>query len=193
MRRKLPTRTEILREAQRIELEDITLPSITPTSRELRESGKAYEARLRLMRSPATEGLMEQRRYVDTMAKELKLRVIPIPELRSLRRETGMEWTNGWTRHRKVAPKARGKPQKIATRKRRTRVQIPKRKAVIPTIPKPLRRAPTKLKPKRKRQKNHSRRTAIIPRALRKRIKNGQKSFSFSDDIWKVRKPRRKR
>lgn len=46
-------------------------------------------------------------------------------------------------------------------------------------------------KKKRKRQRSHTERSGKTMRALRK--VNGVKVFSFPDDIWKVRKPRRKR
>jgi len=48
-------------------------------------------------------------------------------------------------------------------------------------------------KPKKKRQRLHTGRNGKTPRYLRKRINDGQKSFSFPDSIWKVRSPRRRK
>lgn len=167
--RRMPTKTEIIHHARRIELEDIGLPTITPTEQELKEKGTFRKARLQLMRDPATEGQLQQRKYLDQLASELKLKLIPRRGLVTLRKETGFEWTNGWTRHErgKVAPQAPLKPSKVV------------RRARIPQI-----------KPK-KRKKLHTTRTSATMRKLRK-VK-GVKVFSFKDDVWKVRKPRGRR
>lgn len=169
----LPSKSEILQRALAKDMEKqfrAGLPGITPEESELKESGTFQEAREDLMRDPAQ--VSEQLKYLDQMAEDLKLKVIPIKELHSLKRETGYEWTNGWTKHHKAQPK---------------------RKSIMPSIP-PI-RFPT-AKPiihKPKRQRNHTQRTSKTMRVLRKRIKDGQRSFSFPDSIWKVRERRRRR
>lgn len=175
--RKLPTKAEIIQRARRIELEDITgnLPAITPTTRELKESGAYQRARIALMRNKATEAQLQQRKYLEDMASELRLKMVPRKELVRLRKEHGIEYTNGWTIHRKkprvtkkvpikVAPIPLAKPSKVVRRKKR----VPK-----------------------KRKRNHSQRRSLTMRSLRN-VK-GVKVFSFKDDVWKVKKPRRKK
>ena len=170
----LPSKSEILRKAKAkaIERQVVSgLPSITPTEHELKETGTFQEARIDLMRVDQ-EALAEQERYLQEMAGEMRLKVIPLRELVALRRQTGYEYTNGWTKH---------KP------KRRVPISV---KPTVPKVkPKP---APTKkLKrilfhhKKKKRQRLHVGRNGKKPRKL--------KGFVFGDDVWKVRKPRKKR
>lgn len=185
--------------ARRIELSDITggLPAITPTKAELRESGTYHRAKLQLMRSPATEARLHQLKYLDQMASELKLKVIPQRGLGVLKRETGWEWTNGWTRHEK----GRKRP-KVERKKVKPVPDVPIKRIVIGEKPKkiPSRRKTSMVnqhkivtRVKKKRQRNHSERGGKTPRVLRKAIKNGHRVFSFGDDIWKVRKPRERK
>jgi len=180
------TGREALKRARKLEMSDITgdLPSITPTDVELKESGQYHKARIEFMRNKATEAQLEQRKYLDQIAGDLKLAVIPTRGLSALKRETGYEWTNGWTKHekRKEKPKAMKKPKM----EKLERVSL--RKPL--DIGSAIRGAP---KPKRKRQRLHTSRTGKTPKPLRKAIKNGHRVFSFSDDIWKVRSPRKRR
>ena len=87
------------------------LPAITPTERELKETGVYSEAKLDLMR--VDQGVLsEQRRYFDEMAGELRLKIIPKRGLAVLKRETGYEWTDGWHKHERkpTKPKKPSKP-----------------------------------------------------------------------------------
>lgn len=234
----------------------------------------------------AKEGRLMQRQYVDTMASELRLRVIPMRELAMLKRETGFEWTNGWTKHEKRKRKTKVKPipsmpivpvkrivigkktvnknlpslstlkkieslihlEKLSDKQLRKRYKQLKttRRAWIggrlpstfyrgiadaggvtgkvpkdvyaftnldPTIRDFEKEIQKRTKPKiilsrenismvnqhkivtrvkKKRQRLHTSRNGKTPRVLRKPIKNGHRIFSFSDDIWKVRSPRKR-
>lgn len=192
------TKRDALDRARRIELSDITgdLPSITPTDAELKESGAYHKARIELMRNKATEAQLQQEKYLNQLAGDLKLKVIPIRGLGILKRETGYEWTNGWTKHgeptkeRKIKVKpAQPVPIKhIVIGKKPRRYHKMTRKERIADSDKKIR-----LKPKNKRLRLHTARNGKTPRVLRKAIKNGYRVFSFSDDIWKVKSPKRKR
>jgi len=71
--------------------------------------------------------------------------------------------------------KKRGKPLAIP------KIKAPPITAIVLGTPK------RKVK-RKKRKRNHSRRVGKTPRRLKKLVKNGKKSFSFPDHIWKVRK-----
>jgi len=107
----------------------------------------------------------------------MRLKIIPLRELAALHRETGLEYTNGWTRHKRKPPTAR----------REALSPMPTKK--LKSIRRPILKR-EKAKPK-KRQKNHSERTGKTMRSLR-HVK-GVKVFSFPDSVWKVRKPRKRR
>lgn len=159
----LPSKHEILLRAKAKAIEKQVLhglPAISPTERELKESGTFQRARLDLMRVDQ-EALSQQMSYLQEMAGELKLKVMPIKAMGILQRETGFEWTNGWTRHERKRPIIK-KPTPTKRLKRK--------------------RAPIKKK-KRKRQRLHVGRNGKKPRKL--------KGFVFPDDVWKVRKPRK--
>ena len=192
------TRKKALDRARRIELADITgdLPSITPTDAELKESGAYHRARIELMRRPSTGARLQLRKYLDQIASDLKLAVIPTRGLSALKRETGYEWTNGWTKH--------GEPKKETKIKVKPTRPVPIKHIVIGKKPRRYHKMTRKeriadsdkkirLKPKNKRLRLHTARNGKTPRVLRKAIKNGHRIFSFSDDIWKVRSKRKKR
>jgi len=177
--------------ARRIELSDITggLPAITPTKAELRESGVYHRAKLQLMRNPATEAKLHQLKYLDQMASELKLKVIPQRGLGVLKRETGYEWTNGWTKHAKGRKRPKAEKKKV-----KPIPTVPIKHIVIgEKKPKKIPRRKTSMVVKKKRQRNHSERGGKTPRVLRKRIKDGHRIFAFPDNIWKVKSTRKKR
>jgi len=72
--RRLPSKVEILERAKEIAMQRQVIgmkeEPITPTERELKETGVYHEARLELMRSPTTGWESEQRRYIFGMAEE---------------------------------------------------------------------------------------------------------------------------
>jgi len=168
----MPSKSEILGRARAKAMERqvrADLPAITPTERELKESGTFQQARVELMRVDQ-EALSEQHRYLQEMAGEMKLKVIPLKDLVKLRREMGITYTNGWTKHEK--PKRR--------------VQIPPKPTIgVMTPTKKLRVVKVKPKKQKKRQRLHVGRNGKKPRKL--------KGFVFSAEVWKVRKPRKRR
>lgn len=261
------TRKEALKRARKLEMSDIIgdLPSITPTDAELKESGTYHRARIELMRNKANVAQLQQEKYLNQVASELNLKVIPIRGLATLKRATGFEWTNGWTKHgAKAKPKSKPKPkptpvvsikrivigkktvnknlpslatlknieslvhlEKLSDKqltKRYKQLQTTKRAWIGGRLPNTFYRGvadpggvtgkvpkdvyaftnldPTmrdfekemqgRAKPK-KRQRLHTSRTGKTPRVLRKAVKNGHRVFSFSDDIWKVRKRKRRK
>lgn len=276
-----PRKLEILRKAKGIAMERQVragLPAITPSEQELRETGVFQEAQIDLMQVDQ-EALSEQRRYLEDMAGDMRLKIIPEKGLTALRKETGFEWTNGWTKHERK-PKAKketrsdreirkwlemrgkyasgefkGGIERFTTRVGKYKASIilgrdfqeggeaylrrkgmkkfwdydfstektpkpkPRQKIdrsttkgleKLPLIPKvklpstiianrkkPIDRSTAKglmkivLKSKPKRTKIHVERSGKTMRKLRK--VNGVKMFAFPDDVWKVRKPRRRK
>jgi len=180
------------------------LPAITPTEFELKESGFFREAQIDLMGSGMedvigkTEAESGQLEYLDVMAQEMNLRVIPQKALRNLQKATGFEWTNGWTEHKKpkrrvpIPVKTKEKERKklekyVRDQQKRRKLEmirqakkdaLAKKRRLKVTIPKP------KAKPK-KRRRLHVGRNGKKPRIL--------KGFVFGDDVWKVRSPRRRK
>jgi len=113
MKMTTPKKDEILRRGKAIAMERqirAGLPAITPSERELKESGMFQEAQIDLMRVDQ-EALSQQRRYLSEMASDLKLVVLPKKGLATLKRETGYEWTNGWTKHEKPKPRKKKEPK----------------------------------------------------------------------------------
>jgi len=176
MSRRLPTRREIEKRAKEMHMSRSALhglPAITPEHAEVKESGNYHRARMDLMRSDEGAYSGQQRQYLETMAGEMGLKVIPKRELVFIRKETGFEWTNGWTKRERKKRKAKPKPKKpISPKIRAPKVKIP--------LPK---------KPKKKRRKSHTERTGKTMRKLRKI--DGVKVFSFPDHVWKVRTKKR--
>jgi len=169
-----PRKAEIIHRATAKALEKeilAGLPGITPTERELKETGMFQEAQIDLMQVDQ-EALSEQRRYLGEMASEMNLAILPIRGLATLKRETGYEWTNGWTKHEK--PKHR---DRIPVKPKPTIGAVAPMKKVRVQIP--------FQKKRKKRQRLHVGRNGKKPRKL--------KGFTFGDDVWKVRKPRRRR
>ncbi len=176
--RKMPTREEIQERATKRFFGDSlgSLPFITPTRGELSEGGHLQRARIELMTSEETEAKLQQRKYLDTMAQELKLRVIPKRDLTTLKRETGFEFVNGWKRPKKVAPKPRVKPQKRATRKRKAPIRPPTKKAVVKRRKKKLGKISNNRNGRRSRRWKQKKGTIFLP-----------------NSVWKAREPKRKR
>lgn len=186
-----PRKRDILERAKELSMMRVRdLPAITPEDYELREEGTFTEAQRDLMRG---EGRYagEQRRYLDTMAQEMKLKVIRHTEFRkalSEMKKIGFEWGNGWIKKHLPKPILRKKP-------RIPGVQIPRVQIPAPPVVK-ISRAPKKVRIKRKelkakKRRLHTSRTGKTMRALRKI--DGVKVFSFPDDVWGVKKPRRKK
>lgn len=180
MSRRLPSRSEIERRAKERHMIRSTmhgLPAITPERHEVSETGGLVRARNELMRSEETRYSGEQRRYLDTMAKEMGLKVLTKREFKQAEKgmgKVGYKWINGWGEREKAKPKprARKKPKK----------------PLLPVVRAPKISVPIIVAPKKKRRKRHVERAGKNMRKLRKRIKDGQKVFSFPDHIWKVRK-----
>jgi len=189
-----PRKAEIIHRATAKALEKeilAGLPGITPTERELKETGMFQEAQIDLMQVDQ-EALSEQRRYLGEMAGEMNLAILPIRGLATLKRETGYEWTNGWTKHEKHKPKVSAKEKERKKLEKYIRDQQERKKrewikqAKKEALPKKkqIRRVQIPVKPK-KRKRLHVGRNGKKPRKL--------KGFVFGDDVWKVRKPRRRR
>jgi len=176
------------------------LPAITPTERELKETGVYGEAKLDLMRVDQ-EALSQQMSYLQGMAGEMKLKVIPLRELVALRRKTGLEYTNGWTHHKKPKPrvtsreKERRELERLVEQRKLAMIRQAKKDALERKrklkVAKPTKKLRVVKVKRKKRKKSHVERTGKTMRALRK--VNGVKMFSFPDSVWKVRKPRKKR
>jgi len=146
------------------------LPATTPTESELKESGAFQEARLDLMRVDQ-EAVSEQMRYLQELAGDLRLAVIPQKAFGVLRKETGYEWTNGWTKHK--------------TAKHRDRIPVKSKPNIGTMVPMKKVRVQIPFQKKRKkRQRLHIARNGKKPRKL--------KGFVFGDDVWKVRQPRKR-
>lgn len=211
-----PEKHEILSKAKSIAMERqirAGLPAITPSEVELKESGTFHEAQIDLMQVDQ-EALSEQRRYLEEMAGDLRLKIIPVKGLATLKRETGFEWTNGWTKHEKRKPRKKpaneyrvviGETLDSGARLpslKQAEHQIQTLRLKRPTLRKmkivKVRKgrfqdvkAEMSITPKPKRKKRHVERSGKTMRALRK--VNGVKVFAFPDSVWKVRKPRKKR
>jgi len=179
----LPKKAEILERAVKKDLERQLrhgMPGITPEESELKESGIFQEAREDLMRDPAM--VSEQLKYLNEMAGDMRLKMIPVKELQFIKKKTGYEWTNGWTKHEK-------KPERVSLRKpldigsaiRGTPKKFRKYDAMSAFL-----KIPKSMPHKGKHKKRHIQRTGKTMRRLRN-IK-GVKVFSFPDHIWKVRK-----
>jgi len=180
--RRLPKKRDILQRAKETSTTRATihgLPSITPTESELKETGEYHEARVELMRSPETAIMLEQRRYLDSMAEEMRLSIVPKREHREQQRKV--------------------QAFDVFRAKHPTRVvRVNGYKIMVPTSPMPKRVKPKPRKPlpiihkaKPKKRKKRTNRTGKTMRSLRK-VK-GVKVFSFPDDIWKVRKRKRRK
>lgn len=195
MRKRLPRKHEILSRAEELAMQrqviGMGVEPITPTEAELKESGVYREARLELMSGQASGALAEQHRYVSAMASELNLKVLRQKEWmgfqkerKLLRRERAMR---RW--HIRGLSTLLGTKAKAVVVVRSQKRHAPKPKPIIPRVPKiPTVTAILKPKKHRKRQKLQTQRNGITMRKLRKRMKNGVTSFSFPDNIWKVRK-----
>lgn len=215
----LPKPKEILKRAREIDMSRAVmsgLPAITPEKHELKESGTLEEARVDLMRSSETRWKMEQRKYLDQLAGEMGLSVVSRRELSKLqkleKRTRKMSPAKGKTRFKRVrflqeVPHIVGSNMKVyGPFKKGSVADLPAlnvaaflKQGVVttkirkPRIPKPkpspiLPRKPSKRKkPKRRRIE----RTGRTMRVLRKI--NGVKVFSFPDDVWGVRPPRKRK
>lgn len=91
----MPNREQIQARARALALErQITgdLPGITPTDEELKESGIWEEARLDLMRV-TQQTLSDQEKYLNDMAQELDMEVLPKEDLKELfKRNKELAW-----------------------------------------------------------------------------------------------------
>jgi len=164
-----PRKEDILKKAEARAMEEnvrMGLPAITPEEEELKETGQFEEARRDLMRVDQ-EAISQQTRYLQDMASEMRLRVIPLRELYTLKRETGYEWTNGWTKHKHGKPTVKKSTPQVTIKKPRVKP------STVPIMGKP------------KRRKRHVARNGKVPRKL--------KGFVFPDNVWKVRNYQSKR
>jgi len=164
-----PTKKKLWERAKEIQMGDILksgLPAITPEPSEISEGGYLAKARTDLMSGP----YMQQLKYLEEMGSEMGLKVIEKKHFREAMagmKKIGLEWVNGWGKTERHKPKKAVVPKKIK----------------VLTVP----------KPKKKRQRLHTGRVGKVPKVLRPRIRDGQKTFSYPDSIWKVRAPRRKK
>jgi len=170
-----PRKTSILSVAGAMAMESnvrVGLPAITPSERELKESGYFTAAQRDLM-TVDKEAIAEQEKYLHDMAEELDMAIITKKELREYQK-----------RPRFRIPQ----PMKIPAAKIPS-VKTPIRKAKKSKVfqkPKKHKRESKKPKPKqKKRQKRHVGRNGKVPRKL--------KGYVFGEDVWKTREPRRRR
>ena len=219
----LPSKDEIRRYAigKKATEQIIKMGSHTPITPEPEEM-ELKEAQLDIMRADK-EALAEQEKYLQDMANEMNLKVVPRKEYEQFEKHGDLIWrhkrrlkttifereklrkmwlaseerhktlerltgfkltdaglfkrTNGWT---KVEPKSKPsislrKPLDIGS-------AIRGRPLPLPKLPKPILQLPIV-----KHKKHHIQRTSKTMRVLRKRVKDGQKVFSFPDRIWKVK------
>lgn len=191
-----PTRKQIEKRAKGLDFMEAIkhgLPTITPEVHELKESGVWKQARDDLMGSRAGPR-SAQTQYVHEIASEVGLKVTEWKEHREHMRKVQafdvfkrkhpqrVKRVNGY---RIVfpslpAPKA---PKKVSVRKPK-----PQKRTSTVTVKVPKR---VVLKPKKKRRKSHTERTGKTMRSLAK-IK-GVNVFSFPDDVWKVKRKRRRK
>jgi len=216
MSRRLPTKREIEKEAIRLSMMGSwKISSNLPEREELREEGLLKEAQHRLMSGPMQETNVQitdaeikaqMHGYVMDMASELGLKVVTKSEYAKLQRimqqprnhkyvKTGRKPARLKREFAKTIRKTRQpKPKRVSLRKpldigsaiRGKPLAIPKIKA--PPITAIVLGTPKRKVKRKKRKRNHSRRVGKTPRRLKKLVKNGKKSFSFPDHVWKVRK-----
>jgi len=170
------------------------LPAITPEDYELKESGVFHEAKMELMSTSPKEHhavsnqqvRSQMRSYVDDMAGDLGLVVFSRKKVKELQRAEKRLQKIEKRRAIKVEPNGHSIMYLAHMLKPRGPffMRAPKI-SIVPVLKPP--------KPKKKRQRLHTGRNGKTPRYLRKRINDGQKTFSFPDSVWKVRPPRRKR
>ena len=201
----LPRKAEILRRAREKAMEKGIregLPAITPTEEELKESGDFLEAQRDLMTTHAHFD-SQQMQYIHEVAGEVGLKVVGKGEHRQLSRKaeafdkfhltypTFVKKLNGYEIR---IPDFSKKPKTTRPKPKLPKPQIPKKALnfLVGSIkPISMITASPKKKPKKKRQRNHSARTGKTMKALR-HVK-GVRVFSFPDDVWKVRKKRKRK
>lgn len=192
--RRLPSKAEIFSRAKEIAMEKqvITMgvEPITPTEKELKESGVYQEARLELMRGETTAWESEQTRYIYEMASQMGLKLISKSEYAKLQRYL-LKPENHLRVKKRLKPTARmivearmllgvypQMPRPFTLRIKPKEMVKPKPRWVqIPAKPKP--------------RKRHTSRAGKTMRVLKKI--DGVKVFSFPDHIWKTRKPRKQK
>jgi len=183
-----PKKREILSKAKIMDAYDNVmkgLPAITPEEHELKETGTFREAQIDLMRNEAIGQRLQMRKYLENMAQELNLRIVS-------RREFGRF-------QRFMLKPARGIVEK---KKARVRGRVP------PTIPVPkvikdatvlgigVKGMPSRvagLGPAKKRKRKAPARPKRARTMRSIRHVRGVKIFSYPDEVWKVREPRRKK
>ena len=166
--------------ARVIEMKDIVgsgLPAITPEDYELKESGTYDVAKRDLMTSGKTKAFLEQRKYLDDMANEMRLSILEKREHREQLRKV-QAFDTFREKHPSKVVKVNGYEIRVPI------VSMPKQVKTQPTKPHPI--VPKIKAQTTKRKRNHTQRTGKTMRSLRK-VK-GVKIFSFPDDVWKVRK-----
>ena len=184
--RRLPKKGEILQRAKETSTTRATihgLPSITPTEAELKETGELHEARVDLMRNPETAMVLQQRRYLDEMAEEMRLSIIPKREHREQQRKVqAFDIFRG--KHPKQVKKVNGYRIVLPAIPQPKRVK-PKPRKPLPIIHKAI------VKPKRKRKRSHTQRSGRRMRGLN--YDKGIKVFSLSNELWKAKDVGKKR
>ena len=183
-----PTKRQILERAKRIEISDIVgkgLPAITPEDYELKESGAYHRAKMQLM-SPKSTAFSQQEKYLNEMANEMGLVVFARKKVKEL--EQAEKRLQQIEKRKAIKVEPNGHSIMFLAHMLKPRIPFKMPKIFAPKIS--VVKAP---KPQKKRQRLHTGRNGKTPRYLRKRIKDGQKSFSFPDSVWKIRSPRGKR
>ena len=186
----LPTKYDIMVQAKK-EMAEINaklgLPIITPEEEELRESGATREAKRTLM-STRSRYESEQRKYVEEMAGEMRLEVVP---QRQYRREVKM--AEAFEMFKEQYPKFVKKINgykitipNLSFQMEPKAIPMQISKAHAQTIP----RAVSIRKPRRRKATMKPKRTKTMRKL--NGIK-GVKMFSFPDNVWRVRSPRRKK
>jgi len=211
MRKRMPSKEEIERRAVELYMgENIGISDITPERHELQEEGFLRRAQHELMGTNEVAGVSytssksQMREYLEQMATEMRLSIMPKREHREqLRKAEAFDIFRG--KHPKQVKKVNGYkivlpaiPQPTTHQVKRVKRQPKKPRKPKPIIPKVELPSVRDIavfhsvvqdvvkKPKKKRKKNHTQRSGKTMRKLRK-VK-GVKVFSFPDHIWKVRK-----
>ena len=222
--RKLPSKAEILARAEELAMErqviGMGVEPITPTEKELKESGVFREARLQLMRAGETPWRSEQRRYIEDMASEMGLKLMSKKEYKALQKLMMKPKNHKFIKQkRKPSPALLKEARKVVKaarkpKKKRRKRKVKKKEEVKPQRPtfkqlmkgtvltgyveaRRVRQFPKPVKASvadmiMPKRKRRKRHVERVGKTMRKLRKiDGVKVFSFPDHIWKVKKPKK--
>lgn len=185
----MPTKREILEHARAKSIEYAIrhgLPAITPTEKELKETGMFIEAQRDLM-TTHSDVEMQQMGYIHDVAAEVGLKVVGKGEWREQEKKLAVfKWRSRAFKHLAKPPVIFKSPiPKPPTFKipRTVDMRKPYRRKSFKKLPTVKQLEKKISKPKPKRKKLHVTRTGKTSRRWR-----GKKQYVFDDSVWKVRK-----